>query len=101
MEHAIQQTLSSSEPPCLPIRAVLAAGILAGLSSSIYPLTPVPHGVTGSTPISGHRCNRLRTLIYIGGLALVYGRPGLTVVLTGQLFGSVARDWLPPPLSIR
>lgn len=91
MEAFIQTSLQSGELSLLIIPIVIAAGILTSLSPCVYPLLPITLGVvTGSNP-EGKRSQGLRhALIYVAGLALVYGLLGMLAALTGQLFGTVA-----------
>jgi len=91
MESFIQQSLQSGELSLLLIPIVIAAGILTSLSPCVYPLLPITVGVVvGSNKNGAPRQGFSSALIYVAGLALVYGLLGVLAALTGQLFGTVA-----------
>lgn len=91
MEAFIQTSLQSGELSLLIIPIVIAAGILTSLSPCVYPLLPITLGVVAGSNPEGKRSQGFRhALIYVAGLALVYGLLGMLAALTGQLFGTVA-----------
>ncbi|MBY4677752.1 cytochrome c biogenesis protein CcdA [Marinobacterium arenosum] len=91
MESFIQQSLQSGQFSLLMLPVVLAAGLLTSLSPCVYPLLPITVGVVaGKGEQQRPLVNFGHVLIYVAGLALVYGLLGLLAALTGQLFGTVA-----------
>ncbi len=90
METFIQQSLMSGELHWLLPLAVLATGILTSLSPCVYPLLPITVGTLGAFNNGKTLQAFFNAMIYVSGLAMVYGLLGLLAAMTGQLFGAVA-----------
>jgi len=90
MEAFVQQGLISGELTLTLILAVLATGVLTSLSPCVYPLLPITVSTVGAFNDNGKKQALGHALVYVSGLAFVYGGLGVIAALTGQLFGSVA-----------
>lgn len=90
METFIQQSLLSNQLSLLLLPVVLAAGVLTSLSPCVYPLLPITVGVVAGQQQQTRKQGFIYSLVYVSGLAIVYGLMGVVAALTGQLFGSVA-----------
>ncbi|MDH3285450.1 MAG: sulfite exporter TauE/SafE family protein [Acidobacteriota bacterium] len=91
----------ASDPVALGL--CFAAGVMASLTPCVYPMIPIVVAYMGgaeSAALSGGaRTDRrrlrvvLRSLFYIGGMAVVYTALGLTAILIRRPFGSLTQSF--------
>ncbi len=88
MEFIDQMLVSSLESGAtMAILLAFAGGVLASASPCVYPLIPITVSVIGGSSEGSRFKGFFHSLIYVLGLALVYGTLGLIAAATGQLFG--------------
>ena len=82
------------DQPLTTLAALFAAGLATSLTPCVYPMIPITGGILGGAGAVGRSRRRtlLMTLLYVGGLALVYAILGLLAGLTGTLFGAVSSN---------
>ncbi len=71
----------------MAILLAFVGGILASASPCVYPLVPITVSVIGGVSDQNRFKGFIYSLIYVLGLALVYGALGLIAAATGSLFG--------------
>jgi len=90
----INQMLSTSleSGNLMAVFLAFAGGILASASPCVYPLVPITLSVIGGSSDQGRMKGFIHSLIYVLGLALVYGALGLIAAATGSLFGELSTN---------
>jgi cytochrome c-type biogenesis protein len=80
------------DQPLTAMALLFGAGLATSLTPCVYPMIPITSGILGGAGAVGRSRRRtvLMTLLYVGGLALVYSLLGLLAGLTGTLFGAVS-----------
>jgi cytochrome c-type biogenesis protein len=74
----------------MAIILAFAGGVLASASPCIYPLIPITVSVIGGTRGRNRLSGFFYSLIYVLGLAIVYGGLGLIAAASGRLFGEIS-----------
>jgi thiol:disulfide interchange protein DsbD len=72
---------------------VFAAGVLTSFTPCVYPMIPVTVTFIGGAAQGSRRRAVFYSLIYAGGLAVVYASLGVAAALFGKTFGSFTRTW--------
>ena len=72
---------------------VFAAGVLTSFTPCVYPMIPVTVTFIGGAAQGSRRRAVLLSLVYAGGLAVVYASLGVAAALLGKTFGSFTRTW--------
>jgi len=67
-----------------------AGGVLISFTPCFYPIIPVTAGYIGSCAQGLRPKALILSLLYVGGMSLVYSALGLIAVATGKIFGSIA-----------
>ncbi len=82
------------EHPLTAVALLFGAGLATSLTPCVYPMIPITSGILGGAAAAGRSRRRtlLMTLLYVGGLALVYSLLGLLAGLTGSIFGAVSSN---------
>lgn len=82
------------EQPLTAMALMFGAGLATSLTPCVYPMIPITSGILGGAGALGRSRRRrlVMTLLYVGGLALVYSLLGLLAGLTGTLFGAVSSN---------
>ncbi|WP_281560976.1 cytochrome c biogenesis protein CcdA [Thalassomonas sp. RHCl1] len=74
--------------------AAIALAFLGGLLTSatpcVYPMIPITISVIGGNSGSRRFSGFINSVIYVAGLALVYGGLGVLAAATGSLFGEIS-----------
>lgn len=88
----IDQLLASSleTGAIMAILLAFVGGILASASPCVYPLIPITVSVIGGSSGRSRLSGFFYSLIYVLGLALVYGGLGLIAAASGRLFGEIS-----------
>lgn len=93
LEGFIQQSLGNGELSLVTLLMVFAAGVLTSTTPCVYPMIPITVGVLGSESNLKKRSSRLLgPVIYVAGLAVVYGSLGLFAAATGRMFGEISSN---------
>ncbi len=66
---------------------VFAAGVLTSFTPCVYPMIPVTVTYIGGASAGSRRRAVVLSLIYVGGMALVYAALGVIAALLGKTFG--------------
>jgi thiol:disulfide interchange protein DsbD len=77
----------------LAVFVVFAAGVLTSLTPCVYPMIPVTVTYIGGASQGNRRRAVVLSLIYAGGLAVVYASLGIAAALLGRTFGAFTRTW--------
>jgi thiol:disulfide interchange protein DsbD len=82
------------DQPLTAVALLFGAGLATSLTPCVYPMIPITSGILGGAGAAGRsRCRTLvMTLLYVGGLALVYSLLGILAGFTGTLFGAVSSN---------
>lgn len=72
------------------LSAAFAWGLLASLTPCIYPMIPITMTVIGAAGAGSTRRGFGLSLIYVGGMSLVYAAFGVAAAWSGGLFGGFA-----------
>lgn len=92
LAHWLESLLSGQSP----FQIFIAVGVayLGGVASSftpcIYPMIPITVSMVGGVSVQKNRWRAvvIRTLVYIGGMALVYSFLGVIAGASGKIFGA-------------
>lgn len=82
------------DQPLTAVLVLFGAGLATSLTPCVYPMIPITSGILGGAGAVGRSRGRTvaMTLLYVGGLALVYSLLGLVAGLTGTIFGAVSSN---------
>ncbi len=95
--YALSQTLESQleAGSMMAIVVVFAAGILTSFTPCVYPMIPVTVTYIGGAAAGNRRRAVALSIVYVGGLALVYASLGMVTALLGKTFGQFTRSpWI-------
>ena len=76
--------------PLLAIALAWLGGVVTSATPCVYPMLPITVGVIGAHSEGKRRNGFLLSLVYVAGLATVYGALGLFAAASGQLFGQLS-----------
>lgn len=85
MEFLLHQT------PLFAIGLAWVGGVITSTTPCIYPMLPITVGVIGASSDGSRMRGFLLSLIYVAGLATVYGGLGIFAAVTGSFFGEIGR----------
>lgn len=79
----------------MAILVVFAAGVLTSLTPCVYPVIPVTVTYIGGAAAGNRRRAVTMSLVYVGGLTVVYTSLGVAAALLGKTFGVFTRSpWI-------
>jgi len=79
----------------MAILVVFAAGVLTSLTPCVYPVIPVTVTYIGGAAAGNRRRAVTMSLVYVGGLTVVYTSLGIVAALFGMTFGVFTRSpWI-------
>ncbi len=82
------------DQPLTAMVLLFGAGLATSVTPCVYPMIPITSGILAGAGGAGRSRRRtlVMTLLYVGGLALVYSVLGILAGLTGTLFGAVSSN---------
>ena len=101
MLHGVLPSIAASgldstlrDRPLTAMALLFGAGLATSVTPCVYPMIPITSGILGGVGIASRSRRRTlaMTLLYVGGLALVYSLLGVLAGLTGTLFGAVSSN---------
>jgi thiol:disulfide interchange protein DsbD len=95
--YALSQTLEAQlqAGSLAAVFVVFAAGVLTSFTPCVYPMIPVTVTYIGGASAGSRRRAVILSLIYVGGMALVYAALGVAAALLGKTFGQYTRNpWI-------
>jgi len=72
------------------IALAFIGGLLTSATPCVYPMIPITISVVGGNSRGGCFTGFINSVIYVSGLALVYGGLGVLAAATGSLFGEIS-----------
>ncbi|WDE09053.1 sulfite exporter TauE/SafE family protein [Thalassomonas viridans] len=72
------------------IALAFLGGLLTSATPCVYPMIPITIGVVGGNSRGSRFTGFFNSLVYVTGLALVYGGLGVIAAATGSLFGEIS-----------
>lgn len=74
---------------------VFAAGVLTSFTPCVYPMIPVTVTYIGGAASGSRRRAVVLSLIYVGGMAMIYALLGVVAAMLGKTFGQYTRNpWI-------
>jgi len=76
--------------PLIAIGLAWLGGLATSATPCVYPMLPITVGVIGASSEGSRIRGFLLSLVYVAGLAVVYGGLGVFAAVSGQFFGEVS-----------
>lgn len=90
LETQLQNLLSYG--PLAAIALAWLGGVLTSATPCVYPMLPITVGVIGASSNGNKMTGFLLSLVYVTGLATVYGGLGVFAAATGSFFGEISTN---------
>lgn len=81
-----------TQGPFIAIGLAWLGGVLTSATPCVYPMLPITVGVIGASSGGNRVRGFLLSLVYVAGLAVVYGGLGVFAAATGQFFGEISTN---------
>lgn len=78
--------------PLATIALAWLGGVATSVTPCVYPMIPITVGVIGANSEGNRMTGFLLSLVYVAGLATVYGGLGIFAAATGSFFGEVSTN---------
>ena len=78
--------------PLVTIGLAWLGGVVTSVTPCVYPMLPITVGVIGASSDGSRLSGFLLSLVYVAGLATVYGGLGIFAAATGNFFGEVSTN---------
>lgn len=81
-----------TQGPFIAIGLAWLGGVLTSATPCVYPMLPITVGVIGASSEGSQIRGFLLSLVYVAGLAVVYGGLGVFAAASGQFFGEISTN---------